>query len=200
MNKSHQVLHGIAVKKHANAEEVAHLLGEEVSDIQSLLDTAEQEQRIVALNEKYMLSPLGRIILDSNYSLEYMALRENPDFYAAYEQFEKINITVKSLITDWQTLEVGGQRVANDHSNSDYDMSVIDRLGDLHEKADAILTRLETALPRIKIYRDHLLEALEKAEDGATEWVSDAKINSYHTVWFELHEDLLRVLGQERQE
>jgi hypothetical protein len=42
--------------------------------------------------------------------------------------------------------------------------------------------------------------ALEKAEDGATEWVSDAKIESYHTLWFELHEDLLRLMRREREE
>ena len=42
--------------------------------------------------------------------------------------------------------------------------------------------------------------ALEKAEDGAIEWVSDAKIESYHTLWFELHEDLLRLMRREREE
>jgi len=25
-------------------------------------------------------------------------------------------------------------------------------------------------------------------------------VDSYHTVWFELHEDLLRILGREREE
>ncbi|NQV20995.1 MAG: hypothetical protein HQ511_06225, partial [Rhodospirillales bacterium] len=45
-----------------------------------------------------------------------------------------------------------------------------------------------------------LLAALEKAEDGETEFVSGAKVDSYHTVWFELHEDLLRILGREREE
>ena len=38
------------------------------------------------------------------------------------------------------------------------------------------------------------LNAGEKAEKGAVAWVSDAKIESYHTVWFELHEDLLRLM------
>jgi hypothetical protein len=55
-------------------------------------------------------------------------------------------------------------------------------------------------LPRLGIYARKLQAALEHAEDGAIEWVSDARIESYHTVWFEMHEDLLRVLGRERQE
>jgi len=45
-----------------------------------------------------------------------------------------------------------------------------------------------------------LTAALERAEDGAIEWVSDVRIASYHTVWFEMHEDLLRALGRERVE
>ena len=42
--------------------------------------------------------------------------------------------------------------------------------------------------------------SLEKAEDGAIEWVSDARIESYHTLWFELHEELLRIVGRQRSE
>jgi hypothetical protein len=36
--------------------------------------------------------------------------------------------------------------------------------------------------------------------ETAIEWISDAKIESYHTLWFELHEDLLRLMRREREE
>ena len=55
-------------------------------------------------------------------------------------------------------------------------------------------------MPRLKIYGDKLLAALEAAEDGDVEWVSDIRRDSYHTVWFELHEELLRIMGTERDE
>jgi hypothetical protein len=90
--------------------------------------------------------------------------------------------------------------VANDHSNQDYDDSVIDRIGSIHEKVDIILERLGKKEERLNHYRDPLLHALEKSEDGEIAWISDATIASYHTVWFELHEDLLRVMGREREE
>ena len=51
-----------------------------------------------------------------------------------------------------------------------------------------------------ELFQQCLLQALEKAEDGAIEWVSDARIDSYHTVWFELHEELLRLMGRTRVE
>jgi len=70
----------------------------------------------------------------------------------------------------------------------------------LHQRAELALDRLASALPRFSIYRDKLGAALEKAEDGEIAWVSDAKIESYHTLWFELHEDLLRLMRRERAE
>lgn len=194
------VLHGLAIKKYAKAKDVAELMGVDQKKTAALLDRAVEEGRAINLDNKYTLTALGRIALDSSYSLHYCDLRENADFFAAYEAFEKINARLKELITDWQTVEVGGKRVANDHSNKDHDMAIIDRLGDVHEKADQVLSRLAMHVARMKVYQDLLLAALEKAEDGKIEWVSDARIASYHTVWFELHEDLLRLLGQIRQE
>jgi hypothetical protein len=53
---------------------------------------------------------------------------------------------------------------------------------------------------RFNIYKAKLLNAIEKAEEGEIVWVSDTKCESYHTVWFEMHEDVLRILGREREE
>ena len=97
-------------------------------------------------------------------------------------------------------MELAGERVANDHSNAEYDDEVIGRLGDLHDRFEPILNALTAREPRLGCYRGKLAEALDKVEDGAIEWVSDATIESYHTVWFEMHEDLLRILGREREE
>lgn len=200
MSSMHLILHGLVIKKHATADQVATLLGVSASEAKNHLAQAEDEGRIVNIKNNYSLTPLGCIALDNDYSLHYADLRDDQAFSGAYEDFEKINIHIKTLITDWQTIEVGGSSVVNDHSDKDYDLKIIDRLGDLHEKAETILDRLSKSEARMEIYKDHLLTALEKAEDGQTAWVSDASIDSYHTVWFELHEDLLRLLGQERQE
>ena len=159
-----------------------------------------EAKRVVEAQGKYLLAPAARMALDMEYSRLYEDVRANPAFAAGYEEFERLNSTLKQLITEWQTIDVRGQRVPNDHSNKDYDDKIIDRLGDLHERAELALDRLASALPRFSIYRDKLGAALEKAEDGEIAWVSDAKIESYHTLWFELHEDLLRLMRREREE
>jgi hypothetical protein len=147
-----------------------------------------------------MLTPAARMALDSDYSWLYEETRGDSFFRDGYDEFERLNAKLKQLITEWQTIEVRGQRVPNDHSDKDHDDKIIDRLGELHERAEAALEKLARVLPRFSIYRDKLAAALEKAEDGEIAWVSDAKIESYHTLWFELHEDLLRLMRREREE
>ncbi len=60
------------------------------------------------------------------------------------------------------------------------------------------LAAFAAALPRLDRYRERLDAALARAEGGEIEFVSGAKIDSYHTVWFELHEELLRILDRTR--
>jgi hypothetical protein len=200
VSNSHLVLHAVAIKKHGTAEAIADVVGLDPGEVGLVLGELAATGRVVENQGRYALTSVARFALDSDYSRHYGELRANDVFVDAYNAFERINLTLKSLITDWQTIEVGGERVTNAHADRDYDHRLIDWLGELHERADRMLQSLAAGLPRLQIYRDKLLAALERAEDGQIEWVSDARIESYHTVWFELHEDLLRVLGRERAE
>jgi len=194
------VLHGLAIKKHADAAAVAAAVGLDEADVQAALDEAVAKGRAARAGEAYSLTPVARVALDGAYSRLFAAQRADEAFAAAHERFETINRELKQLMTAWQTVEIDGESVLNDHSDKDYDDRLIDRLGSLHERAEAILGQLAAGLPRLAAYGRKLEAALEKAEDGAIEWVSGARIESYHTVWFELHEDLLRILGRTRQE
>jgi hypothetical protein len=131
----------------------------------------------------------------------FAAFRDDPEATAAYERFERINRELLALFTDWQMMPApGGERVPNDHSDADYDNDVIDRLGRQHERAEKVLDRFAALQPRMAEYRRRLDHAYDRALAGEHDWVSGARIDSYHTVWFELHEDLLRMLGREREE
>ena len=200
MKDQQLALHGLAIKKHGDAAEVAAVTGLDVNRVQGFLDEAVGTGRVVKAGAKYMLTPIAQVALKTGYSRDFSAERADAAMAKAYEDFEKINEQLKQLITDWQTLDVGGAKVPNDHSNADYDARIIDKLGALHERAEPMLDRLAAPLPRLGVYRTLLQAALEKAEDGDIAWVSDARCMSYHTAWFELHEDLIRVLGKQRVE
>ena len=77
---------------------------------------------------------------------------------------------------------------------------IIDRLGRFHDRVTPLLNQFAVLLPRLGVYRDGLLAALERAEDGDIAFVSDVGCESYHTLWFDLHEELLRLSGTERVE
>ena len=188
MNARDLVFHATAIKRHAPAEAIAALAGLPPEQVRAELAGAVATGRAVEARGAYALTPLAGVALQARYPRHFAGLRGDAEFVAAYEAFERINISLKQLITDWQTLDVGGTRIANDHRDKAHDAAVIDRLGGLHEQAEPILTRLARKLPRLRYYADKLLAALEAAEDGDPEWVSDIRRDSYHTVWFELHE------------
>ena len=198
--EAHLVLHGAAVRKHASAAAIADLIGGAVDAVEATLAVAVARGRASVVNDKYLLTPAGRMIVEAQYSRHYADARADQALLAAHGRFESINAELKGLITDWQTLVVGGQRVANDHSNSAYDETVIDRVAALHEKLEPVLKVFTSVVPRFRRYAGRLEAALQRVEAGEHAWVSDATRDSYHTVWFELHEDILRVLGRDRVE
>ena len=196
----HHVMHAVAIRKHGSAGDIAAIAGLDAARAAEVLAAAVAGGRVVETGGRYLLSPAGQLILASEYSRFCAGLRANRAFVAAYERFERVNAELKQLITDWQTVELGGKRVPNDHGDADYDRRIVDRLGDLHERFEPTLKALLAAVPRLAVHAKKLLSALEKAEAGDTAAVSDARSDSYHTAWFELHEDLLRLMGRQREE
>lgn len=193
-------LHGLAVKKAGTPESVADVLGAEPAAVASALEAHVAAGRAVGAKGKFMVAAAGRSWLDDRYPEVFAQLRSDEAATAAYDRFERVNRELLALFTDWQTMPAGGERVPNDHSDADYDRSVIDRLGDLHERADKVLSRLAALEGRLSRYTERLDEAYDKALAGETDYVSGVRVDSYHTVWFELHEDLLRMLGRTREE
>jgi len=194
-------LHGLAVKKAGGAEAVATVIGSDESDVAAALDDAVASGRAAGAKGTYMVSPAGREWLDERYPEAFADFRSEEAASEAYERFERINRELLSLFTDWQMIPAaGGERIPNDHSDADYDAGVVDRLGAQHERAEKVLDRFAELEPRLGIYRRRLDEAYDRVLAGDHDYVSGARIDSYHTVWFELHEDLLRMLGREREE
>lgn len=113
----------------------------------------------------------------------------------AYDGFRPLNAELIRLGHDWQ-VRPGG--VANDHSDASYDWSVIDRLAVLHERTAPIVGALGRRLDRFAGYRSALRGALDHLRGGEHDWFTSPHVDSYHTVWMVLHEDLLLALGIQR--
>ena len=58
--------------------------------------------------------------------------------------------------------------------------------------------RLSSGLNRFAGYHARFVGALTRARNGDPSWVTKVREDSCHTVWMELHEDLVATLGLER--
>ncbi len=116
---------------------------------------------------------------------------------SAYRRFVELNRRVLAICTDWQVLDVEAN-VLNDHADPEHDRVVIDRLAELHRQAEPVLTELGGALARYAGYGPRFDRAMANIRSGDHDWFTRPTIDSYHTVWFELHEDLLATLGLDR--
>jgi pyruvate, orthophosphate dikinase len=115
-----------------------------------------------------------------------------------YEAFAPINDEVKQIVTDWQMRPVGGQLVINDHADHRHDQMVVDRLRRTDATVSTALAPLTIALPRFEVYPRRLQRAVKLVGDGDHSMVAAPIRDSYHTVWFELHEELIILAGRNR--
>jgi len=117
---------------------------------------------------------------------------------AALDAFLTMDERMKATVTAWQMREIDGEQTFNDHSDAEYDATVMADLAALHADADPWLDSLEAGPARLRIYRARLDRANEAAQAGDGRYVASPRVDSYHSVWFELHEDLIRLAGRNR--
>ena len=93
---------------------------------------------------------------------------------------------------------VDGREVPNDHTDDAHDAAVLAELDAVDDVAGPVCHELGAALERLAGYGPRLAAARARVRAGETDWITKPTIDSYHTVWFELHENLLMTLGIER--
>jgi hypothetical protein len=194
------VLHGLALRKSGGPDQVAAVVGLPDEAVSARLDEAQEAGEVAGARGRYMLTPAGRSALDEAYPEVYAELRADPEIGKAYDRFETVNRRLLDLFTRWQTVRRGGEEIPNDHTDPDYDAGIIDELGDELERSEPVLAAFTAAEPRFEVHPRRLDEAYDKVLAGDHGYVSGAKVDSCHTVWFEMHEDLLRMLGRTREE
>jgi pyruvate,orthophosphate dikinase len=110
-----------------------------------------------------------------------------------------LDVRMKQIVTRWQLRTIDGTEALNDHTDEAHDRDVLAALAELHEEAGPWLDDLAAGLARLDRYRSRLDDALERAASGDGRFVAGPMIDSYHTVWFEMHEDLIRLAGKTRE-
>ncbi|MBA2607939.1 MAG: transcriptional regulator [Actinobacteria bacterium] len=197
-------LHVLRVRGITETAEIATTTG--LSEDAVVAELAKhREQEFVVLREGrlpgWALTHLGRNE-DADLSrveLDTASARNAVD--AAYLAFLDLNPGLLRVCTDWQLFPPIDNKTApelNVHEDAAYDAEVLDRLFKIDGAAQPICAALADALARFSNYGPRLQEARRRVEAGEHDWMTKPMIDSYHSVWFELHEDLLATLGIER--
>jgi hypothetical protein len=140
------------------------------------------------------LTEAGRTVDAELIAEELETSGSRPAVAGAFDDFLVLNPELLDLCTAWQMRSIDGVVTPNDHADPSYDARVLDRITDLHRRADVVCAGLSAALHRFQRYRVQLADALTRTRSGALDYVAD-NMASYHSVWFQLHEDLLVTLG-----
>ena len=114
-----------------------------------------------------------------------------------FQKFLPVNRRLRDLCTAWQVRHDGS---VNDHTDDGYDADIRDRLEDIDGAVGPLIKRFAEDLPRVSVYRPRLTTALEKFDDGDDAWLASPVLDSYHTVWMHLHQELLLSIGMSRKE
>jgi hypothetical protein len=141
------------------------------------------------------LSPKGRTRLTELLADERRDI-DGAAFARTYDEFRGVNRDFKSLVAQWQLRD--GE--PNDHTDADYDAHVLGRLDGIHRAVKPVLAAASAQVPRLDAYTAKLAAALEKIRAGDRSWFTRPLVDSYHTVWFELHEELIGAAGLTRDD
>ncbi len=184
-------LHTLKIKGRATAEEVQTVLGGDPESVAAILaDLGEQGlviERTGGRRPGWMLSPDGRTRHEQLLA-EGVTDADRERIAEIYEGFLALNATVKEIASGWQ---------ATDDDAARFDL--LEQLHEIHPDAVEVLNGAGGVVERFTRYGDRLTAAIDLVGDDPRYMVSPA-VDSYHTVWFETHEDFLLTLGRTREE
>jgi hypothetical protein len=195
------VVHGLRLKGVTEPGPLASHLGLDEARTAGLLEQVAIEGLAQYRDGRfsgYSLTPEGRRALSALLAEELDATGLRGAAERCYERFRALNPELLEVCTRWQLREIDGQPVMNDHTDADHDAAVVAELGGLHERAEPLLADLAGLLDRFARYGPALRDALARLRAGDLDAFTKPVVPSYHTVWFELHEDLLATLGIDR--
>jgi pyruvate,orthophosphate dikinase len=131
----------------------------------------------------FTLSDTGRSVLDAALEQE----RTGIDPAAArrvYAAFTRHDRRLKELLTGWQ---LDGRPPG-----------AVVRLAMFHDEFEPVLERAVGLAARLQPFPVRFDAALQRAEAGDDRYLLHPAVDSYHTIWFELHEELLHLNGRTR--
>ncbi len=196
-------LHAVRVTGMTDAFAIAHRTGIAREVVEDLLldDEARGWVQRVAFADLagWSLTETGRLEGERRLAAELDTTGARPAVERAHDTFARLNERFLLTLTRWQIRPQSWDRLAaNDHDDPAWDGRVLDELASYRRRLGPLCAELTAALERFAGYDERYAAALARAEAGQLRWVDGTGVDSCHTVWIQLHEDLLSTLGIDR--
>lgn len=194
MTERIRLLQALRLKGRAQVDVLAAATGLAPDRTAAAVDGLVAAGHAEAAGVRLKLTPSGRAELNALLA-EERATVDGAAITGLYHEFDEHNTALKVLMTRWQ-LKDGS--TPNDHTDPAYDAAVIADLVALDARFRPLLDRFVAQAGRLAHYPPRFDRALSMLQAGDASWFARPLADSYHTVWFELHEELIGLAGLTR--
>jgi len=184
----------VRLKGRAAPPDLAAASGIALDEVTALLDELLSAGHLELARERFKLTTAGRTVLDELLAAERRTI-DRAALTERYHAFDEHNTALKQLMTRWQ-LKDGS--TPNDHTDAAYDAAVLADLKSVDTAFQPLLQTFVDIARRLGHYPPRFKRALDRIDAGDHSWFARPLADSYHTVWFELHEDLIGLAGLSR--
>lgn len=192
-------LRALLIKGYVTPEMLAPAIGADPDQTGALLDRLVADGAAELTGGMFRLTRDGRALATERLAADREAWGSEAA-EAALDGFLTLDQRMKVIVTAWQMRDVDGHQVLNDHADAEHDARVLADLASLHADALGWLSPLLAGLPRLSAYAARLGAAAARVAGGEPAYIASPRVDSYHGVWFELHEDLIRLAGRTRED
>lgn len=194
------VLHGPRVMGFVPASRVAARYGLDADMTQELLLDFEARGWVQHTSfggrSGWSVTDAGRVENERRLADELDLAGARDALTALHTEFVPLNRRFGKACTDWQIRPTRIDPMAfNDHKDWAWDERVLRTVTSLDQRFGQLCHRLAGRLQRFDGYAERFSSALAKVNAGQRRWVDAPDLDSCHTVWIQLHEDLLATLG-----
>jgi pyruvate,orthophosphate dikinase len=138
-----------------------------------------------------MLTPDGRNWVAGELNAERSKL-DSSEMNACYGRFMELNHEFKRLVSEWQLKGA-------EPTDADWE-ALVGSVAGIQEGLGPLLEDVCGQAQRLRSYRGRFIAALEAMRSGDRTMLASPLKDSYHTVWFEYHEELITLCGRDRAE
>ncbi len=182
-----EVMRALQLKGIGSIDALAHALDTDLAAVEAIVE--DLGEFVLSTPRGMAVAPPGREWVEAELASERSSV-DDEVIAAAYDRFLPLNRGFKELVTHWQTSPQAEADLAR----------VTGALQELHGSFRPIVSETIDIVARLAPYLPRFEHSLEAVAGGDVSVIASPLKDSYHTVWFEYHEELIHLIGRTRLE